>query len=132
MISWFKDVSGVEKNYGFIKGSSRHRNTWTYSMSNDLLWTLIHLASINPSDESNLEPKRIRLIEFLGFLEEWYGIIINRVPEGMESIESNHSARENLSALQRRLRQMGLFDNLSDDFEAQYIKPQYRRKVYNA
>jgi len=131
MIQWFKDVGGVEKSYGFIKGSSRYRNTWAYSMSNDLLWALVHLASINPdADEhgnrSNFRPKRISLAEFLEFLEKRYGIIINKVPEGMESIESNHSARENLSAMQRRLKQMGLFDNLSDDFEAQYIKPQYR------
>jgi len=128
MIQWFKDVGGVEKNYGFIKGSSKHRNTWAYSMSNDLLWALIHLASINPSEtgHDNFRPKRIRLAEFLEFLEKWYGIIINRVPEGMESISNHRSARENLSALQKRLKQMGLFDNLSDDFEAQYIKPQYR------
>lgn len=132
MIQWFKDVGGVEKGYGFIKGSSRYRNTWAYSMSNDLLWTLIHLASINPSElKDDFKPKYIRLVEFLEFLEKWYGIIINRVPEGMESIEANHSARENLSALQQRLKQMGLFENLSDDFEAQYIRPQYR-EVYNA
>ncbi|MBU2600478.1 hypothetical protein KJ849_07890 [bacterium] len=127
MIQWFKDMGGVERNYGFIKGAGRYRNTWAYSMSNDLLWTLVHLASINPSElKDNDKPKRFRLAEFLEFLEKWYGIVINRVPEGMESIESNHSARENLSALQRRLKQMGLFDNLSDDFEAQYIRPQYR------
>jgi hypothetical protein len=42
------------------------------------------------------------------------------------SIEANRAARDNLAALQKRLRQMGLFENLSDDFEAQYITPQYR------
>lgn len=126
IITWFKDVGGIEKGYGFIKGSSKHRNKWAYSMSNDLLWTLVHLASINPDELYNSEPERLGLADFLEFLEKWYGIIINRVPEGMESIEANRSARENLSSLQRRLRQMGLFDNLSDDFEAQYIRPQYR------
>lgn len=132
MVTWFKDVSGVEKQYGFIKGSSRHRNTWAYSISNDLLWALVHLAAIRPDefgDLQNIKPIKIRLVEFLEFLEKRYGITINRVPAGMESFEANHSARENLSALQNRLRQMGLFDNLSDDFEAQYIKPQYKEVI---
>jgi hypothetical protein len=132
MINWFRCVGGVEKAYGFIKGSSRHRHTWTYSISNDLLWALVHLASIKPEEfevHSNIRPKNIRLADFLEFLENRYGIIINRVPEGMASFEANHSARENLSALQQRLRQMGLFANLSDDFEAQYIRPQYKEGI---
>jgi hypothetical protein len=98
-------------------------------MSNDLLWTLVHLAAVRPQKMGKLEtnkPERLRLVDFLQFLEERYGILIHRVPQGMESIEANRAARENLSALQKRLRQMGLFENLSDDFEAQYITPQYR------
>ena len=66
------------------------------------------------------------LNNFLDFLENHYGILIHKVPDGMASIEANRAARDNLAALQKRLRQMGLFENLSDDFEAQYITPQYR------
>ena len=125
MFNWFRSVGAVNKKYGFIKGASQ-RSTWVYSMSNDLLWTLVHLASVDPDDKDVQEPKPLRLVDFLTFLETRYGIIIHKVPEGMASIEANRAARENLVALQTRLRQMGLFENLSDDFEAQYITPQYR------
>jgi len=129
-ISWFRVVSGVAKDYGFIRGSTKHRYTWAYSLSNDLLWTLVHLAAIRPDEmsqsEENRQPRPLRLVEFLEFLEKRYGILIHKVPEGMASIEANRAARDNLAALQKRLRQMGLFENLSDDFEAQYITPQYR------
>ncbi|MBF0233166.1 MAG: hypothetical protein HQK65_09030 [Desulfamplus sp.] len=133
MIGWFKNVSGVNKPYGFIQGSLRHRYTWAYSLSNDLLWTLVHLASIHPDkptgNNPDWRPKRTRLVDFLNFLEERYGIVIHKVPKGMGSIEANRAARENLAALQKRLRQMGLFENLSDDFEAQYITPQYTQEI---
>ncbi|MEK8017644.1 MAG: hypothetical protein VSS75_012300 [Candidatus Parabeggiatoa sp.] len=129
LFSWFRGVGGVDKDYGFIKGS-KHRRTWAYSMSDDLLWTLVHLASVRPDERGKKdevqEPKPLRLVEFLDFLENRYGVIIHKVPDGMGSIEANRAARENMLALQKRLRQMGLFENLSDDFEAQYITPQYR------
>lgn len=125
---WFRGVAGVDKDYGFIKGS-KHRRTWAYSMSDDLLWMLVHLASVRPDeigkDNEDQEPKPLRLVDFLDFLENRYGVLIYKVPDGMDSIEANRVARENLVALQKRLRQMGLFENLSDDFEAQYITPQY-------
>jgi len=128
-ISWFRVVSGVAKDYGFIRGASL-RSTWAYSLSNDLLWTLVHLTTIRPDEMGNNEedrqPRPLRLVEFLEFLEKHYGILIHKVPDGMASIEANRAARDNLAALQKRLRQMGLFENLSDDFEAQYITPQYR------
>ncbi len=129
-ISWFRVVSGVARDYGFIRGSTKNRYTWAYSFSNDLLWTLVHLAAIRPDEMGNNEddrqPRPLRLVEFLEFLEKRYGILIHKVPDGMASIEANRAARDNLAALQKRLRQMGLFENLSDDFEAQYITPQYR------
>lgn len=128
-IFWFHHVGGLNKEYGLMRGESKNRRSWYYAMSNDLLWTLVHLAAIRPQTMGQLEtnkPERLRLVDFLQFLEERYGILIHCVPQGMESIEANRAARENLSALQKRLRQMGLFENLSDDFEAQYITPQYR------
>lgn len=126
LFTWFRDVSGVAKDFGIVRGATRNRNTWAYVMSNDLLWTLVHLASIQPENLHKDHPGRIRLIDFLDFLKRRYGILVKEVPEEFSSIDSNKAARENLISLQRRLKQMGLFENLSDDYEAQYITPQYR------
>lgn len=131
ILTWFRDVGGVTKKFGIIKGSINNRNTWAYVMSNDLLWALVHLATISPDDETQDSPERIRLIDFLEFLKQRYGILIKEVPKEFDSIEANITARENLSALQRKLKQMGLFENLSDDYEAQYITPQYRYIRFN-
>ena len=126
LFTWFRDVSGVTKKFGIVRGATRNRNTWAYVMSNDLLWTLVHLAAIQPENRSKEHPDRIRLVDFLDFLKQRYGILVKEVPEEFNSIDANKAARENLFSLQRRLKQMGLFENLSDDYEAQYITPQYR------
>ena len=126
LFRWFRDVGGVTKKFGIIKGTVNNRNTWAYVMSNDLLWTLVHLAAIEPDNPNKDFPDRIRLVDFLEFLKKRYGILVKEVPQEFDSIDANIAARENLSALQRRLKQMGLFENLSDDYEAQYITPQYR------
>lgn len=123
---WFRDVSGVLKEFGIVKGAVNNRNSWAYVMSNDLLWTLVHLAAIHPEVMQGDKPERIRLADFLEFLKKRYGILIKEVPKEFDSIDANRAARENLASLQRRLKQMGLFENLSDDYEAQYITPQYR------
>lgn len=126
LFTWFRDVGGVLSDYGIVKGVINNRNTWAYVMSNDLLWTLVHLAAIEPDNPNKDFPDRIRLVDFLEFLKKRYGILVKEVPQEFDSIDANIAARENLSALQRRLKQMGLFENLSDDYEAQYITPQYR------
>lgn len=126
LFTWFRDVSGVTKEFGMVKGSIKNRNTWSYVMSNDLLWTLVHLAAIQPDNRDKDRPGRIRLVDFLDFLKKRYGILVKEVPLEFDSIDANRAARENLFSLQRRLKQMGLFENLSDDYEAQYITPQYR------
>lgn len=126
LFTWFRDVSGVAKDFGVVRGATRNRNTWAYVMSNDLLWTLVHLAAIQPENMQKDHPERIRLVDFLDFLKRRYGILVKEVPAEFDSIDANRAARENLFSLQRRLKQMGLFENLSDDYEAQYITPQYR------
>lgn len=125
---WIRDVSGITKNFGILKGSLKRRNTWAYAISNDLLWVLVHLAAINPSQYSKNEklPDRFRLVDFLSFLKTRYGILVNEVPEEFNSFDANRVARENLTFLQKRLKKMGLFENLSDDYEAQYINPHYK------
>ena len=58
LFTWFRDVSGVTKKFGIVKGTTRNRNTWAYVMSNDLLWTLVHLATIQPDNLNKDHPDR--------------------------------------------------------------------------
>lgn len=132
-VSWFWGVGGLQKPFGLLAGNLRGRRNWRYAMSNDLLAALVHLAMVEsgartPLDRLTVQP-RLRLSDFLAFLEQRFGVVVDRPPAFAPTTEATAAAKRNLEALKLRLRQMGFFEALSDDFTAQYLKAQVRREV---
>jgi len=123
-IQWYWSIGGLRKPYGVLAGSIRGRRNWRYSMSDDLLATLVHVAMLEPAGAGSpsVIRSRIRLSEFLEFLETRYAILVDRPPEFLDSAASRAGAKDNVGALRARLRQMGYFEALSDDFSAQYLR----------
>ncbi len=120
-ISWFWGVGGMKKPHGVLAGTIR-RYSWRYAPSNDLLGVFVQVAAVRLSQQG-LQP--IRLREFLAFLEERFGILIDRPPDVFKGSEYTAAARDNLRAMLGRLRQMGIFRDLSDDFTVQRLHPPY-------
>ncbi|HNJ44196.1 MAG TPA: hypothetical protein PKZ53_27170, partial [Acidobacteriota bacterium] len=122
---WFWSVGGLRKSYGFLAGNLKGRRNWRYAMSDDLLAALVNLAFIETPD-GNLDAARLRprlpLREFLQFLELRFGILVDRPPTFLDTAQNRQAALKNLEALKRRLRMMGFFEALSDDFNAQYLR----------
>jgi hypothetical protein len=58
----------------------------------------------------------------LACLERRYGVLVDRPPSFLDSSQNRAAGKANLEALKRRLRQMGFFSALSDDFTAQYLR----------
>ena len=123
-ITWYWQTGGIRKPYGLLAGDVKSRYSWRYEPTNDLLATLVQVAAVRLNDKNAIQP--IRLIDFLAFLKNRFGIIIDEPPELTIGTEYQAAARENVLALQYRLRQMGLFLDLSDDFTEQYIIPPYQ------
>lgn len=120
-ISWYWGVGGMKKPHGVLRGNAS-RQSWRYAPSNDLLAVLVQVAAARISRQG---VKPIRLQEFLVFLEEHYGILIDRPPDIFSGAEYRAAARDNLRAMLNRLRQMGIFRDLSDDFTVQRLHPPY-------
>ena len=120
-ISWYYGVGGMKKPHGALRGSAS-RQSWRYAPSNDLLAVLVQVAAVRISQQG---VRPIRLQEFLAFLEEHYGILIDRPPGTFSGAEYRAAARDNLRAMLNRLRQMGIFRDLSDDFTVQRLHPPY-------
>lgn len=129
-VKWYWSVGGLRKPYGLLAGNTRGRRNWRYAMSDDLLALVMQLALVeDPSGTlSNVTVRpRMRLREFLQFLESRFGVIVDRPPAFLDTPSTRGAAQENLEALKRRLRQMGYFQALSDDFTTQYLRtPAYR------
>lgn len=129
-LRWFWDIGGSDHDFRLIEGRRSYRPSWKYAPTNELLSVLVQLAAarIGPSEEQDVNKKgvyTIRLQDFLEFLEKRFGILIDRPPSQFEGAEYVAAARENLRAMLRRLRQMGVFRDLSDDFTAQRLRPPY-------
>ena len=121
-ISWYYGVGGMKKPHGVLRGTTSSRQSWRYAPSNDLLAVLVQVAAARLSGQG---VRPIRLQEFLAFLEEHYGILIDRPPNMFSGAEYRAAARDNLRAMLNRLRQMGIFRDLSDDFTVQRLHPPY-------
>lgn len=120
-ISWYYGVGGIKKPHGILRGSAS-RQSWRYAPTNDLLAVFVQLAAARLSHQG---VPSFRLQEFLTFLEERFGILIDRPPDIFKGAEYAAAARDNLRAMLNRLRQMGIFRDLSDDFTAQRLQPPY-------
>jgi hypothetical protein len=121
-VSWYYGVGGLKKSHGVLRGNTTSRQSWHYAPSNDLLAVFVQVAAARLSPQG-MRP--IRLQEFLAFLEEHYGILIDRPPDTFRGAEYLATARDNLRAMLYRLRQMGIFRDLSDDFTVQRLQPPY-------
>jgi hypothetical protein len=129
-IRWFVGVGGMSKPHGILRGTPKNRRSWRYEPSNDLLALLVQLAAARlapPNQQNNggVILSEIRLADFLSFLETRFGILIDRPPAQFSGAEYAAAARENLRAMLARLRQMGMFNDLSDDFTVQRLHPPY-------
>ncbi|GHO82265.1 methylation-associated defense system protein MAD7 [Dictyobacter formicarum] len=122
-IQWFYGSGGLKKPHGVLRGLTTHRQTWRYAPENDLLAALVQVATARLSGPNQLRP--IKLREFLDFLKERYGILVDTPPAPFEGAEYAAAARDNLRAMLGRLRQMGIFRDLSDDFTVQRLHAPY-------
>ncbi|MGC4042257.1 MAG: hypothetical protein QM758_00445 [Armatimonas sp.] len=135
MAKWMADTGGLRRGDGLLRGNTKGRRLWRYVMSDALLETLVQLAVISPEAQEDSgeqayrrEPRSITLAAFLKFLHHRYGILIDTPPSFDQSTEATAAAKDNFFALKARLRQMGLFMDLSDDFNAQRIFPRSTKK----
>jgi hypothetical protein len=122
---WFSGTGGLTKPHGILSGTKGHRSTWRYEPGNDLLAILVQLAAGHARQRGELHDGRLPLRDFLRFIEQRFGLIVDRPPPEFVGAEYQQAARENLRALQSRLRQMGIFSDLSDDFTVQHLLPPY-------
>jgi len=130
---WYWGVGGIKKLQGVLRGTTLSRKSWRYAPTNDLLAVLVQLAALPRSALSNQDREDqgvqpIRLQDFLRFIEERFGILVDRPPAPYEGAEYIAAAHDNLCAMLRHLRQMGIFRDLSDDFTVQRLHPPYAGK----
>lgn len=119
-VKWFWNTGGINKPYGLLSGFVKSRRSWRYAPSDDLLNAILLVCFTRTNNQRR--HSRMKIGELLKILEERFGILIARPPAAVDSADNRAAAASNLDAFKRRLRLLGCFDGLSDDFSAQYVR----------
>lgn len=124
---WYRTVGGLTTPHGILSGTLTSRLSWRYAPTSDVLATLVQLAAVDYTGWSfeDPTPRPVTLRKFLTWLEKRFGILVDHPPDEFTGPEYVAAAQENLQAMLRRLQQMGIFRDLSDDFTVQRLTPPY-------
>jgi hypothetical protein len=117
-LSWFRDTGGLNRSNGMLVGESKSRQTWAYAPGNDLVSALLGIVF---TDAKGRARREMPLREVLDQFRIRFGMLIDRPPHEFDTVAYRSAASENLVAFKRRLKLLGVFDGLSDDFSAQIV-----------
>lgn len=118
-VKWFWSAGGIKKSYGLLTGSLKSRPSWRYAMSDELLITLLCMVFID--DKGQRTTTKLPIREVLFRLEKRFGILIATPPAELDSADARAGAAANLTAFTHRMKLLGCFEGLSDDFSAQFV-----------
>jgi chromosome segregation and condensation protein ScpB len=108
---------------GLLRQPLGGRRVRRFTLSAGMLETLALVALIQPT-ERGPETRPVRLDQLIDRLDKHYGLLVARPPAGLEEDPAAVNAMlENQRMLRKRLRESGLFVDLSDAFLGQMLKP---------
>jgi hypothetical protein len=119
-VLWFWSTGGITKNYGILEGSLKSRTSWRYSISDQLLTSLLLICFVEEDGTSTVE--ELEMKELLSRLKRRFGIYIAEPVESQTSAVTNNACSENRDSFVAKLQLLGCFETLSDDSSAQMVR----------
>jgi hypothetical protein len=92
--------------------------TWAYGPGYDLVNALLGVVL---TDERGRARREMMLRDVLNQFKSRFGLLIDQPPPEFDTVAARAAASDNLDAFKRRLKLLGVFDGLSDDFSAQVV-----------
>ena len=84
---------------------------------------------MTPRTGSDFRTEPVLIDDFLKWMEHRYGFVIAPATKsgGSEpvTLDEHRAFRDNVRALKDRLREIGFYDDLSDAYNAQTVRPRY-------
>lgn len=127
-----------QKNSPFgalVQGKSK-ANPRRWHLGGRALEVLVQLAVLKVKDTAagrRFETEPILVEDFLTWVEKRYGFVIapavTSAGRRPVSLDEHRAFRENVRAFKDRLREIGFYDDLSDAYNAQTIRPRYRLRA---
>jgi hypothetical protein len=129
----------LQKNgpFGALVQGRSSRNPRRWHLGGRLLEVFVQLAVLRFDEvegQKRFYTEPILIDDFLGWVERRYGFVVApaTTPGGRQplTLDEHRAFRENVRGFKDRLREIGFYDDLSDAYNAQTVKPRYhlRRK----
>lgn len=123
---WLLDsFCGKNLESGFMR-AGKGRAGRRYYLGTELLETLVQIAVIGFDPRRGFYTHGITIPEFVTWLKNRYGLLIDEYGESVESVEITEALRNNYEALKLRLRQLGFYTDVSDASNSQLIQPRFK------
>jgi len=124
------NLSQKNSERGFMSQGRSKKHPRRYVLGTRLLETLVQILVLDVEDDK-FKTKTLSIEELIENIRDRYGLIINGLSEErFEDADLNtHLAfKENVEAFKMKLRQIGFYNDLSDAYILQRIRPRYELK----
>ena len=126
-LQFIDSLSQKNNERGFLAQGRSKKHPRRYVLGTRLLETLVQIQVLN-RDEDKFITRSLSIEELMGNLRERYGLIINGNNEERftdADLHTNIAFKENVEAFKLKLRQIGFYNDLSDAYILQKIRPRY-------
>jgi len=121
------NLSQKNNERGFLAQGRSRKHPRRYVLGTRLLETLVQILVLEVKD-GNFNTRSLSIEELIQKIRERYGLIINSISEERfkdADLNTHLAFRENVDAFKMKLRQIGFYNDLSDAYILQRIRPRY-------
>lgn len=126
-IELFDKLSFKNNERGFLTAGRSRKHPRRFVLGTKLLETLTQISLIDDSGDRTTT-RALSIDDLIGILRNRYGLIIDGLNENrFENADINtiQAFKENKESFKNKLRQIGFYNDLSDAFILQKIRPRY-------
>ena len=126
-LQFIDSVSQKNNERGFLAQGRSRKHPRRYVLGTRLLETLVQIQVLD-REEDKFITRSLSIEELMENLRERYGLIINGQNEERfkdADLHTNIAFKENVEAFKLKLRQIGFYNDLSDAYILQKIRPRY-------
>lgn len=125
------NLSQKNNERGIMAQGRSKKHPRRYVLGTRLLETLVQILVLE-SDGKGFQTKSLSIEELIKKIKDRYGLIINGLSEDRfkdADLNTHLAFKENIEAFKLKLRQIGFYNDLSDAYILQKIRPRYDLKA---
>lgn len=123
-------ISQKNNDRGFLAQGRSKKHPRRYVLGTRLLEALVQIQLLHLEDEK-FTTKNVSIEDLMEKLKNRYGLIINGLNEEAyrnADVNTNLAFKENVEAFKSKLRQIGFYNDMSDAYILQKVRPRYELK----